>query len=158
LRFTNKVTGSIEIDEIDIDDINLEDLRDRVSIIPQDAVLFSGSIRSNLDLFQKFDDTELNMALLQNGLWDEERHAPVPGDWVNLDTSQMTNVVGRSGATTPMKYITLDSPVTSNGDNFSQGILLKDEFSSRVTPDPCISEDISPSLQGDHLRRGDCVR
>ena len=65
LRFTNKVSGSIVINGIDIDDINLEDLRDRVSIIPQDAVLFSGTIRSNLDPFGRLDDAELNMALRQ---------------------------------------------------------------------------------------------
>ena len=72
LRFTNKVSGSIFIDGIDIDNINLEDLRDKVSIIPQDAVLFSGTIRSNLDPFGKLDDAELNMALRQSGLLDDE--------------------------------------------------------------------------------------
>jgi ABC-type multidrug transport system fused ATPase/permease subunit len=122
LRFTNKVGGSITLNGIDIDNVNLEDLRDRVSIIPQDAVLFSGTIRSNLDPFGRLDDAELNMALRQSGLLDEESRPPSPGNGESIaELSEATVVEGGSGAATPKKRITLDSPVTSNGDNFSQG-------------------------------------
>jgi ABC-type multidrug transport system fused ATPase/permease subunit len=141
LRFTNKVGGSIIINGIDIDNVNLEDLRDRVSIIPQDAVLFSGTIRSNLDPFGRLDDADLNMALRQSGLLDEESRPPSPGtvgsstigsSTANSESltessgtaSEATVVEGGSGATTPKKRVTLDSPVTSNGDNFSQGMSL----------------------------------
>jgi ABC-type multidrug transport system fused ATPase/permease subunit len=110
------------INDIDIDDINLEDLRDRVSIIPQDAVLFSGTIRSNLDPFGRLDDAELNMALRQSGLLDEETERPSSSESSTAESSEATTVVeGGSGAATPRRKITLDSPVTSNGDNFSQG-------------------------------------
>lgn len=122
LRFTNKVGGAIMINGIDIDDINLEDLRDRVSIIPQDAVLFSGTIRSNLDPFGRLDDAELNMALRQSGLLDEETDRPPSSESSVAESSEATTVVeGGSGAASPRRKITLDSPVTSNGDNFSQG-------------------------------------
>lgn len=40
--------GSITIDGIDIATISLEELRSRLTIIPQDAFLFSGSLRDNL--------------------------------------------------------------------------------------------------------------
>jgi ABC-type multidrug transport system fused ATPase/permease subunit len=44
-------SGKIVIDGIDISTIGLEDLRSRITIIPQEAVLFSGTIRDNLDPF-----------------------------------------------------------------------------------------------------------
>jgi ABC-type multidrug transport system fused ATPase/permease subunit len=126
LRFTNKVGGSIVVNGIDIDDINLEDLRDRISIIPQDAVLFSGTIRSNLDPFGRLDDAELNMALRQSGLLDEESGVPLSSPASVAGPSDATTVEEESGTTTPKRQITLDSSVTSNGDNFSQGIGLFD--------------------------------
>jgi ABC-type multidrug transport system fused ATPase/permease subunit len=45
---------SLQVDGIDIATIGLSDLRSRFSIIPQDPVLFTGSIRFNLDPFNKY--------------------------------------------------------------------------------------------------------
>ncbi|KAG0356750.1 hypothetical protein BGZ54_000613 [Gamsiella multidivaricata] len=58
-RFMEPMAGSIVIDGIDISKIGLEDLRRRLTIIPQDAVLFNGTIRSNLDPFQEHTDYEV---------------------------------------------------------------------------------------------------
>ena len=55
--------GKIEIDGIDTGAIALEDLRSRISIIPQDPVLFSGNIRNNWDPFDQFPDEALWEAL-----------------------------------------------------------------------------------------------
>ena len=45
LRFVEPSKGTLTIDGIDIGTIGLHDLRSRLTIIPQDAVLFSGTIR-----------------------------------------------------------------------------------------------------------------
>ncbi|XP_031835587.1 putative multidrug resistance-associated protein lethal(2)03659 isoform X2 [Nomia melanderi] len=54
-----KLDGVIEIDGIDTGSICLEDLRRNISIIPQDPVLFSGTLRRNLDPFNEFSDKAL---------------------------------------------------------------------------------------------------
>ncbi|XP_023349637.1 canalicular multispecific organic anion transporter 2 isoform X2 [Eurytemora carolleeae] len=60
--------GSILIDGIHISQLGLSKLRSRITIIPQDPVLFSGTIRSNLDPFQQFTDSKVWKALEQTNL------------------------------------------------------------------------------------------
>ncbi|KAL5283207.1 ABCC4.2 family protein [Megaselia abdita] len=55
--------GIILIDGINIEKLDLHDLRSKISIIPQDAVLFSGTLRYNLDPFRKKTDDNLWKAL-----------------------------------------------------------------------------------------------
>ncbi|XP_077300828.1 ATP-binding cassette sub-family C member 4-like [Arctopsyche grandis] len=54
-----KLEGNIIVDEIETGKLSLQDLRSRISIIPQEPVLFSASVRYNLDPFNKFDDASL---------------------------------------------------------------------------------------------------
>ena len=55
--------GQVEIDNIDVATIGLDDLRSRISIIPQDPVLFTGTIRNNLDPFNHYSDHQIWNAL-----------------------------------------------------------------------------------------------
>ncbi|XP_060116445.1 multidrug resistance-associated protein 1-like isoform X2 [Heteronotia binoei] len=62
-RITEAAEGEILIDGINIAKIGLHDLRFRVTIIPQDPVLFSGSLRMNLDPFDQYSDEDVWMSL-----------------------------------------------------------------------------------------------
>lgn len=62
-RIIEAAGGNITIDNIDISSIGLEDLRSRITIIPQDPVLFSGTLRVNLDPFNIFSDEDVWHAL-----------------------------------------------------------------------------------------------
>lgn len=58
-RIIEAASGNISIDGVDTSEIGLLDLRRRLAIIPQDAALFEGTVRDNLDPGHVHDDTEL---------------------------------------------------------------------------------------------------
>nr|XP_015838719.1 PREDICTED: multidrug resistance-associated protein 1 isoform X5 [Tribolium castaneum] len=62
-RIIEAAEGEILIDGVNIADLGLHTLRSRLTIIPQDAVLFSGTLRMNLDPFDKHSDEEVWKAL-----------------------------------------------------------------------------------------------
>ncbi|XP_037037473.1 multidrug resistance-associated protein 1-like isoform X2 [Bradysia coprophila] len=67
-RIIEAADGKIIIDDIDISEIGLHSLRARLTIIPQDPVLFSGSLRMNIDPFRTYTDDEIWIALEQSHL------------------------------------------------------------------------------------------
>eukprot|EP00117_Sycon_ciliatum_P046046 scpid33667/ scgid33028/ Multidrug resistance-associated protein 1; ATP-binding cassette sub-family C member 1; Leukotriene C(4) transporter len=62
-RIIESAEGNIVIDGMDIGRMGLEDLRSKLTIIPQDPVLFSGKLRFNLDPFEQHTDADLWHAL-----------------------------------------------------------------------------------------------
>ncbi|CAA0828201.1 ABC transporter C family member 4 [Striga hermonthica] len=92
-RLVEPSAGKIIIDGIDISALGLHDLRSRFGIIPQEPVLFEGTVRSNIDPTEQYSDDEI---------------------WKSLERCQLKEVV----AAKPGK---LDSAVVDNGDNWSVG-------------------------------------
>lgn len=62
-RIIEPENGSIFIDGVNISEIGLDDLRRKITIVPQDPMLFKGTIRENMDVLNKYTDEEIWMAL-----------------------------------------------------------------------------------------------
>uniref|UniRef100_A0A2K6UXV0 Multidrug resistance-associated protein 1 n=1 Tax=Saimiri boliviensis boliviensis TaxID=39432 RepID=A0A2K6UXV0_SAIBB len=92
-RINESAEGEIIIDDINIAKIGLHNLRFRITIIPQDPVLFSGSLRMNLDPFSQYSDEEV---------------------WTSLELAHLKDFV----SALPDK---LDHECTEGGENLSVG-------------------------------------
>ena len=93
LRIVETSEGKITIDDVDLSKIGLQDLRSKITIIPQEPVLFVGTVRDNIDLFHKSTDEEI---------------------WRALDAVRLRDVIGKMSDK-------LQSRVLENGKNFSVG-------------------------------------
>ncbi|GAA5878573.1 hypothetical protein JCM1840_007455 [Sporobolomyces johnsonii] len=117
-RIVELTSGEIEVDGIDISKIGLADLRKKMAIIPQDALLFNGTIRSNLDPFGEHDDVTLYDAMKRAWLIDQD--APAPGSEAAIVAKDAE--AQASGASTPTgSRFTLDLAVEDEGQNLSVG-------------------------------------
>ena len=67
-RIIEAAEGKIIIDDVDVSQIGLHSLRSRLTIIPQDPVLFSGSLRMNIDPFGSYPDEAIWTSLEQSHL------------------------------------------------------------------------------------------
>ncbi|KFX96759.1 hypothetical protein V490_03156 [Pseudogymnoascus sp. VKM F-3557] len=115
-RFLDPRAGQIVIDGLDISTVKLKALRSRLAIIPQDPVLFSGTVRSNLDPFDEYEDAELRDALQRVHLVSaptSRADSPSPPGSSNASNSQLQS------NTNP--FASLSSPISESGLNLSQG-------------------------------------
>ncbi|CAI7663380.1 unnamed protein product [Penicillium glandicola] len=124
-RFLEARSGQIFIDGLDVSKIKLHDLRSRLAIIPQDPVLFSGTVRSNLDPFDEYSDTELYDALARVHLISE-----ADDDELTLTsrtaTPRQPSENGTTTPSTPQKtnanvFTSLSATISEGGLNLSQG-------------------------------------
>ncbi|KAJ2501224.1 hypothetical protein GGH96_002145 [Coemansia sp. RSA 1972] len=86
-RLVEPASGKIFIDGIDTQCVPLDRLRKSIGILPQDSVLFEGSVRSNLDLFHEYSDT---------AAWDMLRQVCMY-DLVSQHPQKLDMLVGEGG-------------------------------------------------------------
>ncbi|XP_043284650.1 probable multidrug resistance-associated protein lethal(2)03659 [Venturia canescens] len=82
------IEGRIEIDGVESGEIGLHDLRSKISIIPQEPFLFSGTLRSNLDPFDAYEDSRLWEALEEVELKEMGLGAHINEGGSNLSVGQ----------------------------------------------------------------------
>ncbi|KAJ2608603.1 hypothetical protein EV177_004888 [Coemansia sp. RSA 1804] len=119
-RFVEATKGRIVLDGVDISKIGLEDLRRNITIIPQDPVLFNGTIRYNIDPFEEYPD-EL--------IWDALNRVHMTREQTSHATSASTSIVGIANGENgelPLErmagvFSSLDDKIEQNGHSLSAG-------------------------------------
>ncbi|SCU89929.1 LADA_0F00628g1_1 [Lachancea dasiensis] len=111
-RFLDPESGHIKIDNVDITSIELKRLRQSITIIPQDPTLFAGTVKSNLDPYDEYTDSQIFEALKRVNLVTQEEldNDERQNDDQSSTTSENTN-----------KFLSLDNAITEGGNNLSQG-------------------------------------
>jgi ABC-type multidrug transport system fused ATPase/permease subunit len=125
--------GALLIDGVDVSLLGLHDLRRALAIIPQEPVLFSGTLRTNLDPFGECSDAILITALRHAQLYDaffdvtassSAAVSPAPAGSLSGSGSSLsspTAAVAGASANHRHPRLGLDTPVTDGGSNLSIG-------------------------------------
>ena len=156
-RIVELASGVVTVDGVDISRLPLRILRQQLAIIPQDPVLFQGTIRTNIDPFHEYDD---------DAVWDVLQKVSMADFFRHGGHSNNNNGEGEGNENKGLKFV-----ISDNGDNLSVGerqliaiarvllknprVLVLDEASSSV--DSVTDQLIQTTIQTTFLNKGTTV-
>ncbi|KAJ3271363.1 hypothetical protein HDV01_006868 [Terramyces sp. JEL0728] len=132
-RIMEPTKGKVFIDDQDISKLGLTALRSRLQMIPQDPVLFEGTVRSNLDHENLYTDDQLWKALEHSGLKEyiaqlaEKLDAPITSNGQNLSVGQRQLICLSRAILKEPKLMVMDE-ATSSVDEESNTLIQKAIF------------------------------
>lgn len=114
-RLVELSAGSITVDGVDIAKIGLDTLRQAMSVIPQEPLLFSGTMRENLDPEGKRSDADLNDALRRCDLLENENEEKEGSRSLGWTRKCETKVITSRESARPRSVVALLSRYTRTG-------------------------------------------
>lgn len=125
MRFLD-ISGDVRIDGIDVSHVPVRRLRQTVNLIPQSPMLFSGTVRSNLDPFDQFDDADI-IAALESVHWhrcgSDISERTFKADVGTVPSSASSTILLSDDESSPIKTTStiLHRSVAESGANLSPG-------------------------------------
>lgn len=159
-RVIEAAEGNITIDGVDTSKLGLYDLRGKLSIIPQDAQAFEGTLRDNLDPAGDFDDTDMYSALRRVQLIQDDSgetniftslDSKVGEGGGNMSAGQRQLMTLARGLLRRSQVVVMDEATSSIDFNTDKAIqkILKTEFDHATVL--CIAHRLSTVIEYDRI-------